>query len=222
MQLHDRASAGIKFSRGSHLGKHLRQHEERGEPMEMAVVIGVDETVIIAAATGVAEGVDEFAVAGGLKGRPLKLVRCATVDLHVPAEAEIVIEGVIMPGERRPEGPFGEFTGYYSPGGNSCPVFRVRAIMHRDRPIFRGTLTGKPTAEDHQLFRLIGRAGLLNFGGPPAVRWLENLVFGSGLFPRLHWIYPLAALLRGRAKRWPRLCLPPKDLMERVAREEAA
>jgi len=126
---------------------------------------------------------------------------------------EIVIEGVFVPHERRAEGPFGEFTGYYSKGGNVCPVFRVRAIMHRDRPIFRGTLTGKPTAEDHQLFRLIGRAGLLNFGGSPLVRRFENFLFGRGLFPYLYWMYPLVQCVR-RKRRWPKLCLPPRDLME--------
>ncbi len=216
MQLLGPRWAALKFSRYSHFGLHLGQRERAGEPLEMAVVIGADERVVMAAATGVPEPVDEYAVAGALMGRPLRLVRCETIDALVPAEAEMVIEGRFLPGERCLEGPFGEYTGYYSPGGNRCPVFRVSALTCRQRPIMRGCLSGRPVCEDHVLFHLIGAAGLLNFGGPRWARAIEGLTLGSGLYGHLHRLYPIVHFLRGR-RGWPRPCEPPRELMRKVS-----
>lgn len=173
MQVFDARHAGVGFLPRTHLGLHHSQREERNEPLEMAVVIGCDEAVIMAAMTGVPEPVDEYALAGGLRGEPLELVKCETVDLYVPAFAEIVLEGRILPHVRQPEGPFGEHTGYHGGGVRMRPVFEVTAITHRDQPIFRGHLCGKPVVESHIAFSIIASAGGLaafERAGPPGVK----------------------------------------------------
>jgi 2,5-furandicarboxylate decarboxylase 1 len=98
----------------------------------------------------VPHGVDELTIAGGILGRPVEMVRCKTLDLEVPADSEIVIEGRILPGELVWEGPFGEFTGYYGPAEQN-PVIQVTAITHRRDPIFLAGLTGVPTTDNHVL-----------------------------------------------------------------------
>ncbi|MBI2879959.1 MAG: UbiD family decarboxylase [Candidatus Tectomicrobia bacterium] len=124
------------------LGRHLRDLYERAEAegrgLEIAVVLGPDLSLFFAAASMGAHlprDRDELAWASGLKGRPLELVKCLTVDLEVSADAEIVLEGVLLPQERVPEGPFLEFVGLYAEQGPS-PVFEVRAVTHRRDPIY--------------------------------------------------------------------------------------
>jgi len=94
--------------------------------------------------TPVPLGRDEYDVAGGLRGKAVELVKCETVDLEVPATAEIVIEGEITERERIVEGPFGEWMGHYGGDAGPKPVIRVKCITHRRNPIFRGTLEGRP------------------------------------------------------------------------------
>ena len=149
MVVHEKALAGIGFLPASHLGTHFAKSERMGKTLEMAVVIGADETVPMVSGTGFPSLVDEFTMAGALRQEPLELVKCETVDLEVPANAEIVLEGLLLPHVRRPEGPIGEHTGYHAGGVRMRPVFQVTTITHRNDPILRGTLLGRPTAEDH-------------------------------------------------------------------------
>ena len=116
---------------------HYQKYEARNEPMPMAAVIGHHPVLDLATNSSVPYGVDEFQVAGSLLQEPLEMVRCETVNLMVPAHAEIVIEGVIPPGIREDEGPFGEFQCYYLTRTRKCPVFDVKAITMR-----RDALTG--------------------------------------------------------------------------------
>lgn len=173
MQVLDKNHTLIGFLPGSHLSLHCAKQEAGGQPLEMAVAIGAEETLVLAAATMVPEPVDEYAVAGGLRGRPVGVVKCSTVDLYVPSDAEIVLEGKVQPHRREPEGPFGEFTGYHSGGVRMRPVFEVTAIKWRTGPILRGMLHGKPIDEVH-ITSSISRsaAGLLAFerAGPPGVK----------------------------------------------------
>ena len=106
--------------------------------------------LLYASQAKVPHGVDELGIAGGILGRPVETVRCKTVDLEVPADSEIVIEGRILPGERAMEGPFGEFSGYYGPAEHN-PVIEVTAITHRADPVFLAGLTGVPTTDNHVL-----------------------------------------------------------------------
>jgi len=92
---------------------------------------------------------DEYDLAGGLRGEAVNLVKCETIDLEVPASAEIVIEGEIPLDERKKEGPFGEWMGHYGGRVRPRPVMNVHGITHRNSPILRGTLEGKPINEDH-------------------------------------------------------------------------
>lgn len=132
------------------LGTHIARAEARGETLDVALANGVDPVLLYASQAKVPAGFDEVEIAGGIRGEPVEMVKCRTVDLEVPATTEIVIEGRIIPGERVPEGPFGEFTGYYGPQEMN-PVMEVTAITHRRDPIFLAGLTGVPTTDNHVL-----------------------------------------------------------------------
>jgi UbiD family decarboxylase len=162
MMLHDKQHAGVGFLPFTHLGYHYSECEKKGKPLEIAVVIGAEEIIPMVAATGFSPGADEMSMAGALRGEPLEMVKCETVDLEVPATAEIVVEGVILPHERKPEGPFGEHTGYHGGPVRMRPIFKATAILHRNDPIFRGCLLGKPTTEDHTLYDVIYSAAALD------------------------------------------------------------
>jgi UbiD family decarboxylase len=133
-----------------HLGLHYQKADAAGRPLEVAVALGVGPAVHIATQWEAPYGVDELSLAGALQGSPLEVVGCETVDLEVPASAEIVIEGRMPPGVREMEGPFGEYTGYYT-AAYPKPVLEVTAITHRRNPIFQAMLTGEPTTENHVL-----------------------------------------------------------------------
>ncbi|MEM0330240.1 MAG: UbiD family decarboxylase, partial [Archaeoglobaceae archaeon] len=114
---------------------------------EVAVAIGVDPAVLYSATAPLPEGVSEFAFAGFLRRERVELVDCETVDLQVPATAEIVLEGYVKIDELRLEGPFGDHTGYYTPP-EPYPVFRITNITHREDPIYHATVVGRPPMED--------------------------------------------------------------------------
>lgn len=133
-----------------HLGLHYQKAESLGRPLEVAIAIGVSPGVLICTQWEAPYGVDELTLAGALQGRPLEVVKCETVDLEVPATAEIVIEGKMYPGKRQMEGPFGEYTGYYT-GAYPKPYLEVTAITHRRDAIFHTALTGMPTTDNHVL-----------------------------------------------------------------------
>jgi 4-hydroxy-3-polyprenylbenzoate decarboxylase len=162
MMIHDRQHSGVGFLPFTHLGYHYAACEKQGTPLEIAVVIGAEEIISMVAATGFPPGVDELRMAGALRGEPIELVKCETVDLEVPATAEIVLEGIILPYERKPEGPFGEHTGYHGGPVRMRPIFKTTAILHRNQPILRGCLPGQPTAEDHTLYDIIHSAAALD------------------------------------------------------------
>lgn len=123
-----------------HTLHYFRMAEEAGEALEMALVIGVHPACILASQAIAALDSDEMEIAGALLGRPVEMVKCRTNRVRVPAHAEIVIEGRILPKVREPEGPFGEFPQYYGPRADR-EVIQVDAITHRRNPIFH-TITG--------------------------------------------------------------------------------
>lgn len=128
---------------------HYQKYEARNEPMPMAAVIGHHPILDLATNSSVPYGIDEFQVAGALLQEPLEMVRCETVDLMVPAHAEIVIEGMIPPGVREDEGPFGEFQCYYLTRTRKCPVFDVKAITMRRDALYRH-IQATPSTVEHQ------------------------------------------------------------------------
>lgn len=129
-----------------HIAIHLEKARRAGRKLEAAIVLGAVPAVGFASAQKIPFGVSEYGVAGGLMGRPLEVVRCETVDLEVPAHAEIVIEGEIDPAHLEPEGPFGEASGYMGPT-TSSPVLEVRCITHRSAPVVQAFISEFPPSE---------------------------------------------------------------------------
>ncbi len=133
-----------------HLGRMILMAEEKKRGLEVATAIGVDPAIVVGSQARVPFGIDEFHVAGGLRGAAVKLTRCETIDVEVPACAEVVIEGVTIPGERVADGPYGEYPGCYSEA-KQAPVLKVTAITMRKDPIYQTALTGMPVTENHTL-----------------------------------------------------------------------
>jgi 4-hydroxy-3-polyprenylbenzoate decarboxylase len=148
------------------LGMHVQIHRigasnyrkwaARGERMPVAAVIGIDPATVFAGLSPVPEGVSNFVFAGFLRKEPVELVPAKTVDLEVPAQAELVLEGYVDPTERQVEGPFGDHTGYYS-AAEPFPVFHVTHVTHREKPIYLSTVTGRPPTEDAVMGQAVGR-----------------------------------------------------------------
>jgi 2,5-furandicarboxylate decarboxylase 1 len=129
----------IKLDYGRHLRLAFERAKRAGRPLPIAVCIGTDLALQYTAATmgsQMPENADELAAAGGFCGRPLAVVKAVTQDLLIPADTEIVLEGIISPDQTIEEGPFGEFVGYLSPAGDA-PIFEVTAVTHRNRPLYQ-------------------------------------------------------------------------------------
>ncbi len=152
VQIQDKATATIHIVNGHHGDIIAKKYWERGLSCPTAVVCGQDPLLWTLASTAVPREVSEYDYAGWLRNRPIDVVRGETVDLPIPATAEIVLEGEFISPEieTRMEGPFGEWEGYYAGGRRPHPVFRVKAILHRDNPIIYGAppLVG-PFEYDH-------------------------------------------------------------------------
>jgi 4-hydroxy-3-polyprenylbenzoate decarboxylase len=126
----------------------------KGSRLEVAVAIGTDPATTFSAIVPAPPEVEEFLIAGFLRGKPVEIVKCETVDLEVPAHAEIVLEGYVELGELRSEGPFGDHTGFYTLA-DEYPVFHVTCITHRKDPIYAATIVGKPPMEDAWMGRAV-------------------------------------------------------------------
>lgn len=147
MQVYDSKTTGMHWHMHKDGARHYRKAEQMGKRLDVAVAIGADPAVMYSSTAPLPEGIDEMLFAGFLRKSPVELVKCETVDLEVPANAEIVLEGYVEPGERRIEGPFGDHTGYYSLA-DEFPVFHVTCITHRKDAIYPATIVGKPPMED--------------------------------------------------------------------------
>ena len=147
MHVYDSKTTGMHWHIHKDGARHYRKAEQRGERLEAAVAIGSDPAVMYSATAPLPEGIDEMLFAGFLRNATVELVKCETVDVEVPANAEIVLEGYVEPGERRTEGPFGDHTGYYSLA-DEYPVFHITCITHRKDAIYPATIVGKPPMED--------------------------------------------------------------------------
>jgi len=130
--------------------RHFRQWQKRGEKMPLAIALGGESVLPYVATAPLPPGIEELLFAGFLNGGGIDIVKCRTIDMEVPANAEIVIEGYVDPNEKLMEGPFGDHTGYYSLA-DWYPAFHVTAITHRKNPIFPATIVGKPPMEDYYL-----------------------------------------------------------------------
>jgi 4-hydroxy-3-polyprenylbenzoate decarboxylase len=158
MQVFDGHTTGMHWQTQKHGAEHFRsaRTKNREGRLEVAVAIGADPATALAGILPVPPDMDEFLFSGFLRRDPVELVTCKTVDLEVPRNAEIVLEGYVELGEMRTEGPFGDHTGFYSLEGE-YPVFHVQCITHRKEPLYLTTIVGPPLQEDYFIGHAIER-----------------------------------------------------------------
>jgi 2,5-furandicarboxylate decarboxylase 1 len=181
-QLKGRNRLGVSLHSRRRMFEYQRRAEARGRPLPCAIVLGLHPLVSMGSLAYPPPDVGKFEVVGGLFGEPLQVAACATIDLHVPAAAEIVIEGEIVPGVREPEGPFGEFTGYFS-RRSTQHVFVARALAMREGAWFQSIGSGR--AGDHiTTLGLIREAEILNALGRviPNVKAVHVPLSGTSSF----------------------------------------
>lgn len=136
--------------------RHLRKAALMGKKLEVAIALGVDPLIILAAATPIPVDLSEWLFAGLYGGEGVKLAKCKTLDLEVPADSEFVLEGTITPGEVLPDGPFGDHMGYYG-GVEDSPVIRFHCLTHRKNPIYLTTFSGRPPKEEAMMAIALNR-----------------------------------------------------------------
>ena len=154
---------GLYTSPGKDLRFHMERRWEQDEPLPVAAAYGVQPELYLAGSLSFPEGHSEYGYAGGIRGNPIEVVEGPVTGLPLPANAEIVVEGHLKPGHEAPEGPFGEFTGYYGRPEGDAPVFDVEAVYHRDDPILTAALMADYPGNDINLAYSVGRsAGVLN------------------------------------------------------------
>ena len=193
MQVLDKTHAIMhwqKHKRGAH---HSDIRKEKGDKIEVAVIIGADPATVFSAVAPVPEGLDKFIFAGIVRKTGIKTVKCKTVDLEVPANAELVLEGYVDPSETKMEGPFGDHTGYYTPP-EPYPVFTLTGIMRRQKPIYLTTIVGKPILEDAFIGKAIERSFL------PLIRMFQPEVVDFSM-PAAGWFQGMAII--SIKKRYP-------------------
>jgi 4-hydroxy-3-polyprenylbenzoate decarboxylase len=137
--------------------RHLRKAAERGEKLEVAIALGVDPLLILAAATPLPVDLSEWLFAGLYSGKGVHLAKCKTVDLEVPAQSELVLEGTITPGEVGIDGPAGDHIGYYGPVREDAPLIRFHALTQRKNPIYMTAFSGRPPKEDAMMALALNR-----------------------------------------------------------------
>ncbi len=195
----------ILMWRAQHIGHHVTAWQQGGKAeMPIAVAMGWEPALDFVGGAPVQKGVCEYDVVGAIRGEPVDLVKCETVDLYVPASAEIVIEGYLDldPATFQMEGPFAEFTGYFAGDRVPKPTIRVTAITHRNDPILRGTIEGAlpGSYSENAMTSSIMRAGaawnVLDRAGVPGITdvWCPPVQAGINLLIRMQQSY------RGQAK----------------------
>ena len=188
MQVFDGRTTGMHWQMHKVAARHGKRYVETGQRMPVAVCLGGDPVMPFCATAPMPDGLDEVLLAGFLRKKSVPLVKCETIDLEVPAHSDFVIEGYVDPTEpMRPEGPFGDHTGFYTPIDN-YPAFHVTCITHRRDAIYPATIVGKPPMEDlymgHASVRLFLPIFKMNFPeivdmALPAEGVFHNLVFVS-------------------------------------------
>jgi phenylphosphate carboxylase beta subunit len=163
MQVHDKNHTGIQIIKGKHADFHFTQYKEAGRLMPAASVIGIDPVHFLVSGAMISGQVGEYDIIGALRGEPVEVFKSDLTGLLLPAHAEIILEGFVDPNDLREEGPFGEYTGYYSgKKGEEWPkqVLHITRVLRRKKPIYWTTTVGKPIT-DTNMVNAIGRtAGL--------------------------------------------------------------
>jgi 4-hydroxy-3-polyprenylbenzoate decarboxylase len=173
--------------------QHYEIMKEYNKPIETAIVIGTDPSTIFSGIAPVPEGMDKFFFSGIVRKRGVKLVKCKTVDLEIPVNSEIVLEGWVDPNEMRIEGPFGDHTGFYTPP-EPYPTFNLTCLMRRKNPIYLTTVVGKPILEDAYIGKVIEQSFL------PLIQMFQPEVIDFSM-PASGWFQGLAII--SIKKRYP-------------------
>lgn len=215
-QLQDAHSVICNLNPGRQGHAYAQTWLERGQPAPIAWVIGAEPAVHLASVANLPPGVDEITVAGALKGSPIEMVRARTSDLLVPAHAEMIIEGEVMPGEMAVEGPFGESAGYMSEPAPK-PVVRITAITHRDDAVYYGLSSQMPPSESTVLQSLSNAPVVVHmlrsrFGEKTVRDARIDLMYGGGAS---HIVVAMRTLQPGHARRVGRL-IAENTLLKRI------
>jgi 4-hydroxy-3-polyprenylbenzoate decarboxylase len=157
LQLQSRNTMTVQWLSVRGCSRHLRKAAERGQKLEVAIAIGVDPLLIMAAATPLPIDLSEWLFAGLYAGKGILLAKCKTVDLEVPADAELVLEGTITPGETAVDGPAGDHIGYYGGVNEQAPLLRFHCMTHRKNPVYMTTFSGRPPKEDAMMAIALNR-----------------------------------------------------------------
>ncbi|MEQ8200859.1 MAG: menaquinone biosynthesis decarboxylase [Syntrophomonadaceae bacterium] len=194
LQVYDKNTTGMHWHIHHDGAENYRMNQATDKDrMEVAVALGGDPAITYSATAPLPKGIDELLFAGFLRKKPVDLAKCRTVDLEVPADAEIILEGYVNPSESRLEGPFGDHTGYYSLPGD-YPVFHVTCMTHRRDAIYPSTIVGKPPQEDCNLALASERIflPLLRMQMPEIVDLHMPMegVFHNCVFVSIHKSYP--------------------------------
>jgi len=176
--VHDRQSVGILAAQYRQIYQFALKLAKRGEALPVAISIGQDPTIMASAIAALPPGTDEFGLAGAMRGEPIDLVKCETIPLEVPASAEIILEGEFHLDDMREEGPFGEFTGYYGERMKR-PVISIKAITHRNHPIYECCYEGRPPTCDSVTQILTHEAQIMGRVYPLGLRKIRMCVGGA-------------------------------------------
>ena len=161
LQVYDGRTTGMHWQTHKQGAEHYRRMKAEGKQtrMEVAVAIGADPATMFSAILPLPPDLDEMLFAGFMRSKSVEMVKCETVDIDVPANAEIILEGYVELGEMRTEGPFGDHTGFYSLA-DEYPVFHITCVTHRKDPIYATTIVGPPPMEDFYMGKTIERVFL--------------------------------------------------------------
>lgn len=176
LQVYDDQTLGMHWHIHKGGAEHFRHGQERAERLEVAIALGADPVTIYAGSCPLPPIVDEVLFSGWLRRARVEMVRCKTVNLEVPAHAEIILEGYVDPTERRTEGPFGDHTGFYSLE-DDYPVFHLTAVTRRRHPIYPSIIVGRPPMEDGPMGRATERLFL------PIIRMLQPEIVDINIPP---------------------------------------
>ncbi|MCV0372025.1 MAG: menaquinone biosynthesis decarboxylase [Nitrosarchaeum sp.] len=187
MQIIDSTHALMHWQKHKRGAQHSEISKEKGLKIPAAIIIGGEPATVFSSIAPVPEGLDKYLFAGITRKKGIKTVKCKTIDLDVPANAEIVLEGYVDPTDIREEGPFGDHTGYYTPV-EPYPTFTLTGIMRRKNPIYVTTVVGKPILEDAYIGKVIEQSFLplirmfhpevIDFSMPPA-GWFQGIAIIS-------------------------------------------
>ena len=186
MMLQGKQQAGLYLSPGKDARLHITRYWEKGEPVPVAAAWGIDPLFMLVGSQTFPKNVSEYEFAGGIKGEPIPVVRAQTSDLLLPANAELVVEGVIQPNSVKTEGPFGEFPGYYGRPEAGCPLVDITRVHYRTHPVLTNAIMADyPSCEQSGFFAVIRSARIwddLDKLGIPGVQGVYAHPAGAGGF----------------------------------------